>query len=342
MSKFWHALEAIPGPSAVRAEWQSWIGGEFGVLQAAFLRGKEELAGSHPCREGCGCYHKAIHHGGGRIVAVCQCDPWNCDDFPLTDADLIPYELNWSRLGRAVAKAFGCDFKLTEMGMHGVRQIATFSGMALPVFLVVQSEPDRFRGALAHLSVGARQSFVVLAPTGQWMDARGHALLAACKAGFFDLESHLSILPNGELASPKAGGQLFSRFLPEQAAPMRENEAERIFGLLTKLRAKPGTRKAHPATIFELTVLQGLSQKETASRCRPRCAPSLVTRRVQDIEREFGLTIEKLRDYASDILERDSAVKADRVRKPKHGGPKGVEVVEADDASEREEDPDDG
>lgn len=312
------------------------------MIQAAFLRGKNELAGAHPCREGCGCYHKAIHHGGGRIVAVCQCDPWNCEDFPLTEEDLIPYELNWSKLGRAVAKAFGCEFKLTEMGMHGVLQIATFSGIALPVFLVVQTEPDLFRLALSHLVAGARQSFAVLAPTGRWMDARCYALLGGCKAGFFDLESHLSILPNGELASPKSGGLLFSRLLPEQAAPIRESEAERIFVLLTKLRAKPGTRKAHPATIFELTVLQGLSQKDAAARCRPACAPSLVTRRVQDIEREFGLTIEQLRDYASDIRERESAVKADRVRKPKHGGPKGVEVVEADDASEREEDPDDG
>jgi hypothetical protein len=135
---------------------------------------------------------------------------------------------------------------------------------------------------------------------------------------------------------------LFSQFLPEQMAPIRESEAERVFGLLTMLRAKPGARKAHPATIFELTVLQGLSQKDAAMRCRPPCSPSLVTRRVQDIEREFGLTIERLRDFASDLRERDSTVKADRVRKTKHGGPKGVEVVEPSDESEHEEDPEDG
>jgi len=327
MSRLWQALESVNAP-AVGAEWRKRVGDEFEVLRSAFLRADGDPATSHPCSAGCGCQHRAVHYDDGRIVAVCRCDPPDCDSFSLNKADLIAYGIHWTRLGRAIANAFGCDFKPADTGVHGVQQIATFSGVALPLFLVVQTEPGVFRDALAYLSASAKQPFVVLAPTGRWMDARGHALIGS-RCGFFDLESHVILLANGSLRCNRPGGELLSRFLPEKLEPLRQSEAARIFAILTKLRATPGLRKAHPATVFDLLVLQGLNQNEAAKAFRPRCAPSLISERVRLIEREFGMSIKQLRDHASDLREQESAVKQSVGRKRKAVGHPRVEEVEA-------------
>ena len=45
---FWHALEAVPGSTAVDAEWKARFGNDYGTAKA-FLRPNGKLASSYPC-----------------------------------------------------------------------------------------------------------------------------------------------------------------------------------------------------------------------------------------------------------------------------------------------------
>jgi hypothetical protein len=100
-------------------------------------------------------------------------------------------------------------------------------------------------------------------------------------------------------------------------ATVSEAEARRVFVLLKRLESGPKQRKAALATVFRLLVLEGHSQGKAARLCD--CAPALISRRVRTIESRFGISIEQLRNYASDILEMEASVKGDRYRKRRGG-----------------------
>jgi hypothetical protein len=94
-----------------------------------------------------------------------------------------------------------------------------------------------------------------------------------------------------------------------------EHEAKRVFLLMQRLESGPKERKASLATVFRLLVLKGLSQRAVASRCG--CVESLISARVATIESTFGLTIERLRNFASELVSLEAAAKGDRRRKRK-------------------------
>ncbi len=114
-----------------------------------------------------------------------------------------------------------------------------------------------------------------------------------------------------------------------------ESEAARVFLLMKRLEGAPKQRKAPVAVVFRLLVLEGLSQRAVAARCR--CANSLVCARVAAIERGFGMSIERLRNFASELLSLESAAKGERTRKKKQGRPDDFERPEAG-----EDEPEDG
>ncbi len=98
---------------------------------------------------------------------------------------------------------------------------------------------------------------------------------------------------------------------------LEESEARRVFGLMKRLEGGAKQRKAPLGTVFRLTV--GLSQRATARRCG--CVAPLISRRVRTIEARLGMSVERLRNYASTILEMETAVKRERFRKKKRGAP---------------------
>ena len=104
MSQFWRCLEELRGLLAVPAGWRARLDGDFDAVRGAFLRTRPGLTASAvPCPHGCGCAHEVIQHDDGRIVGVCRCDSWNCDDLALREEEIVLLELNWSRLGRAIS-----------------------------------------------------------------------------------------------------------------------------------------------------------------------------------------------------------------------------------------------
>jgi hypothetical protein len=103
----------------------------------------------------------------------------------------------------------------------------------------------------------------------------------------------------------------------EVVAPVSESEAKRVFVLMKRLEGGPKQRKAPLAAVFRMTVLEGHSQAKAARLCG--CVPALISRRVKTIESRFGMSIERLRSFASVLLEMEASVKGDRVRKRRNG-----------------------
>jgi hypothetical protein len=105
-----------------------------------------------------------------------------------------------------------------------------------------------------------------------------------------------------------------------------ELEAQRVFLLLKSLEGGPKERKAPLATVFRLLVLGGLSQRAAAARCG--CVESLMSARVAAIEGAFGMAIERLRSFASELLSLEAAAKGERRRKKQLGRPDDLEHPE--------------
>ena len=121
-----------------------------------------------------------------------------------------------------------------------------------------------------------------------------------------------------------------SNTLPESKEPLPEGECLRVFHLFGELLAMGTELVASPARVFDLMVFRKLRKAETAEACK--CAASLITRRVATIEGHFGLSMEKLCDFASDIKERQRTVRGDRYAKKKRGAVR--DELEQSDGSE--------
>ncbi|MBI3871006.1 MAG: hypothetical protein HY299_20950 [Verrucomicrobia bacterium] len=334
MQKLWRALESLSGPVAVQAVWQELLGEDFDAVAQVYLDKTTEKANSYPCQSGCECAHRIVTHDDGQIVGVCQCEPESCSDISLSPADVTLWEFNHRALAGAIIRAFECDWKDGDLGVPRTRQIGAFGAASMPIILTIQYDSNSLRHVVAELAARLGKGFILLAPTSRFLTASSQALLKGAKAGFYDLESCLTVLPNGALQARTKAGVLFSPWLPEQEAPLKTGEAQRVFGLFRKLSSDRRHRKAKLAEVFELTVLQGLSQREAARRCNPRCVPGLISARVREIEQQFGRTIRSLRNFASEIREMETSVKGPR--KPhRRGGynpaePEAFEQSEAD------------
>ena len=345
MALIWQALETLAAGyqlntslAAVPAKWRELVNGHYDGMLKAFLRTTDQPAFSYPCPQECGCAHEIIRHDSGRIVAVCRCDSWNCDDIPLEPADTMLVELNWPKLGRAIASALDCDGAGCTSQANcpalcaGTFQVATFGGAGLPVVLTIQQDRAGFASVVAQLVATLKERFILLAPTNRFYDAHSQALLKGARAGFFSLESILDLASSGRLMAAKRAGELFAPFLPEQTGVVKEAKSKLVFRLFGELMSLGTHLKAPPAQVFDLMILKKLTHAETAVACK--CAPSLITRRVAVIERHFQMTMLELLDFASDLKERQTTVKADKYAKKKHGSPQV-------DAKEPDEDQDD-
>ena len=335
MSHPWRCLETLAAGyqlntslAAVPAKWRELVNGHYDAMHKAFLRTTDQPAFSYPCPQECGCAHEIIRHDSGRIVAVCRCEPWNCDDIPLEPADTMLVELNWPKLGRAIASALDCDGASCTSLCAGTFQVATFGGAGLPVVLTIQQDRAGFAGVVAQLVATLKERFILLAPTNRFFDAHSQSLLKGARAGFFALESNLSLAPSGRLIAAKTAGELFAPFLPEQTGVVKEAKSKLVFRLFGELMSLGTHLKAPPAQVFDLMILKKMTHAETAVACK--CAPSLITRRVEVIERHFQMTMLELLDFASDLKERQTTVKADKYAKKTHGSPQ-VDAKEPDD-----------
>jgi hypothetical protein len=295
--KFWRALEELLGPSGVACRWEGRVGDEFAAVKAAFLQARPRPAVSYPCPHGCGCAHAVVRHEDGRMVAVCRCDPWNCDDLRLSEADLVVYELSWAKLGRALAGAFGWAVKGGALPLPGTVQIGAYGSAAVPVILTIQTEPSDFRGVVAELAARLRGPFILFAPTSRFVDGTCQELLANCRAGFFDLESHVSLTAQGNLQARKPGVELFARFLPEEKEPLPEDVARKAFKLIEQLDSDQVIKPPSVLAVFRLYCVKELTADQVARKCR--CSKGTIINRLKLIREKTGTEPDELRRFSS-------------------------------------------
>ncbi len=137
----------------------------------------------------------------------------------------------------------------------------------------------------------------------------------------------------------KVDGLAAAAALARAKGPLQEAECLRVFRLFGELMSMGTELVASPARVFDLMVFKRLTKAETAVACK--CAASLITRRVGAIEGHFGMSMERLSDFASDIKERRRTVKGDLYVKKKDGGVRDeVEQYDDGDSEGLEEDED--
>ena len=91
--------------------------------------------------------------------------------------------------------------------------------------------------------------------------------------------------------------------------------------------------------MFVATVLEGRSQRATAKSCD--CSPALLSKRVGELEKEFGLPLKQLQNYAKPLLDMETSVKGQRYARKKRGAPQDeTGQYEEDDGQTAREDDD--
>ena len=122
MSSLWQYLEDLHGLSAVRAAWERGFGAHFEASRGAFLTRTEEEARAYPSPHLCRCTLRVVPDAEGKFTGVSDCGSIGCRDVKLTRTDVLLWELNWRKLGTAIAEAFGCDGRDADLGIPGTQQ----------------------------------------------------------------------------------------------------------------------------------------------------------------------------------------------------------------------------
>jgi hypothetical protein len=312
MANLWHCFEDLPGLIAVPAGWQGRVGKYFEAFKVAFLTSTGQQARSFPSPYLCECSLRVCSHRDGSIVAVSECGSTGCKDQEITSADVMLWELNWKKLGRAVAGALECEWREADIGIHGTRQIGSFGAASVPVILTIQHSRHAFADVVRQVVLHAGNHFVLLSPTSRFLDANSQGLLKKAHAGFFDLESNLGLLPSGALHAAKKAGELFSAYLPEASEPANDNEARRLFALIQQLESENAWRKAPTLQVFRLYCMENLSRNQVARRCG--CVPSLITLRLKAIEKKLGRKPSELRQLSSHFEAMENSLSDSRAK----------------------------
>jgi len=258
----------------------------------------------YPCPNDCGCAHEVLPADDQTFTAVCRCESWNCDDLALTLDQILPLELNWPRLGRALATAFGLQLKFAGLNPPQTCQVGSWAD-AVPVLLTIPLNTAGLRRTILELSARLRCPFILLASTATHMDAAGHELLAGAGAGFFSLAAHLPFAPGRPLHPVQSPGQLFARFNPQPGEALDDNSARRAFALVQQLDSAGCLKPPSLITVFRLYCLDELSAGQIARRLH--CSKPTVLRRLQLLRRKTGLDPRALRRYSPhlDRLDQD-------------------------------------
>lgn len=216
----WSALERIDGLSATQDVWQELLGSHLPEFGRLCLKPDPHVGGLLPCPRDCGCYHRIIpRHDNAGAVAICRCLPPKCPDIELTPEQSSVLQVDRPRLGRALARALGCQPVHASIGALHTEQIGSWSRAAVPVFLTIQTTRRGFNHAVTHLAAVLRDKFIVLTPTKDLHTAATQQILAVPNAGIFDLESTIEVRQDGTLRAITPPEQLFAKFSPEADRP---------------------------------------------------------------------------------------------------------------------------
>ena len=213
---FWQALEAVPGLSAVDAEWRMRCAAEYASAKS-FLRPNGRRASSHPCtvRPGCACAHEVVVHDPDDMVAVCRCGR-GCATFPLKRSDIVVYELHRSAFDQVVAgvlKLMGEREPVPDL--HQTTRIGVYSptaGFRFPVYLTIQLEPRDFEHVVNGLVSRTDEPFVLSSPTRNLCTTETERVLANRKSAFISLVEDVALVGHRKLRLRRPLDDILSSF----------------------------------------------------------------------------------------------------------------------------------
>jgi len=202
--KIWQTLERVNGLAAVTAEWQALLASDYEAFRK-FLRPTSQHATCYPClaTPPCGCAHEVIIHAPNDIVAVCRCEPQDCETTAVQRQDLVIYEVNLGALGESIASTLGLVRDNTVVAdLRRTLRVGTYCplpGYRVPVYLTIQLEPDDFQRVVETLVVDNDEPFVLLAPTQELFSPACEKRLQKRKAQFLPLADTLAWQQDGTL-----------------------------------------------------------------------------------------------------------------------------------------------
>jgi hypothetical protein len=214
IQQFWQALEALPGLSAVPRVWRAWLGPHFDAFSNAFLLTKDYPAELYPCPSPrrCSCAHRVVRQPDGSFIAFCDCDPPECENFPLTLADVTPMYLDPPILGNALCATFHLDPRPADFPIPATWQIGSWSPNLIPAILTIQYEAAAFHRAVGELLAIIHKPIILFAPTAGLFGGTCSPMLDNFGAAFFALESHTILDPDGTLRPRTDPATMFARF----------------------------------------------------------------------------------------------------------------------------------
>lgn len=310
----WHALERIPGQAAVRAVWQRHFRQSAEHLLAACFEPAPEKAEFIPC-ESCGCAHRVIPGDSEGLVAVCCCKPCECADRSVSAGELVVWRLSWARLGRQLCAAFDLWPRAADLGVRHTRQVGVWSAASVPVLLSICTSATAFRAAVAEVCSRLNRSFMLITPTGQFVDALCEELFAHAGAAWFSLEAYATLDGAGVLRTRVPAGKLFSRFQPtvdDSKSEVATQALELLVRLDSELRLKPPSL----VTVFKFSCRDGLSAERIARKCG--CSKATVINRLRLLQEKTGLSSAQMQQVSShleDALETAKDPRASRLHR---------------------------
>jgi hypothetical protein len=344
----WNTLEALAEgqpPAAVLEEWRRLAGADFEAL-GSFLRTTQRRARDYPCLAElrCGCRHELVELDDDRWLARCECEMSGCDAARLTTDDLWIHELDALRFGNTVAGALGFEAtgaaglitaapNVWPAGIHGETRS--------PVFLFLCPDQGRMLANLEALAGNCGEPFIVLAPTARARSEVVGSFLQRERCAFIPLSSVLEL--NGEkftvihpvepmlreFERRLVGGDGLTKAVEKigrdveavrkemrtasQSEPVDENVARQLFALVKQLESERAWRKAPILQVFRLYCMEGLSRDQVAKECG--CVPSLVSLRLQQLEKKVGRKPTELRQFSSHFERIEDSLSDSRARR---------------------------
>lgn len=211
---FWQALEAIPGPAAVTAEWHEHVGDDEFDCVCFLLRPRADLAEGFPRRQDGRVVmpYRVVRHGTDEFVGVD--DYGNGSVITLVRDDLIVYELDAAGLARVIALSLGFvtrDVAGLPNGVIAVGRYEPLAGYSFPVFLAIPRDERYLTTTLGELTLLVNGAFVLVAPTARRLSTPAERVVRDRKLAFLALCEAAEITAQG-LVVTEAGRRVLERF----------------------------------------------------------------------------------------------------------------------------------
>jgi hypothetical protein len=313
-SAFWIALESVPGGHALPTIWQQHLQQDFGTFKILFLRSRPDIpSASVPCPWSCGCSHKVLPRDNGTLAGICQCNPQKCGEYTVLPEEMIPWELDWSKIPRVLCRAFDLQPKIVKLGLYNTLQIGFWGRDEIPAILTLASNPVEFLNIVAVLVTRFARPIILFAPTNRNIGASAKELLGNIGAAFFSLDAHLILeqkhhaasgedkRPNDpdfsisefQLSAFPPPSTLFSEIAPLLPDPSDEDLARRVCIVMDTLDSESRRKKPSLLTIFRLYCVQEMTVAQIAHKCN--CSKATVSNRLSLLQSKTGVPHAKLR-----------------------------------------------